>query len=96
MKLIPYTVFAVLLVTAFATNALANELAAVNESKISLTAAISAAETHQGGRAFEAELDTDSFSPTYEVGIIKDSKLYDVRVDAVSGKVTGAREDVDD
>ncbi len=98
MKIIPYTVFAVLLVTAFATNALADsqDIKAAAQAKISLVQAIEAAEKHQGGKAIDASIDDDSFSPTYEVSVVKDAKLYDVRVDAVSGSVLGAREDMDD
>lgn len=98
MKLIPYTAFAVLLVTAFATNALADadDIKAAAQAKISLVQAIQAAEKHQGGKAIDASIDDDSFSPTYEVSVVKDDKLFDVRVDAVNGAVLGAREDKDD
>lgn len=97
-KIIPYTAFAVLMVTAFATNALADsdDIKAAAEAKISLVQAINAAEKHQGGKAIDASIDDDSFSPTYEVSVVKDAKLYDVRVDAVNGSVLGSREDKDD
>lgn len=68
----------------------------MKEAKVSLINAIQAAEKHQGGRAYEANLDDDSFRPAYEVSVIKDDRIYDVQVDAVTGEVLGAREDIDD
>ena len=97
-KIIPYTAFTVLVITAFATNALADaeDVKAASEAKISLVQAIQAAEKHQGGKAIDASIDDDSFTPTYEVSVVKDAKLYDVRIDAVSGGVLNTREDKDD
>ena len=66
------------------------------EAKISLIQAIQAAEKDQGGKAIEANLDDDSFKPAYEVNIVKDNRIFDVQVDAVTGEVTGVREDLDD
>jgi uncharacterized membrane protein YkoI len=75
----------------------AEEIKLFREAKITLSEAIAAAEKHQPGKAVEAGLDDDSFTPTYEVNILtQDSRAYDVRVDAVSGKVIGSREDIDD
>lgn len=75
----------------------ASDIRALSESKISLVQAIQAAEKSQSGRAIDAGIDDDSFTPTYEVSVVKDNNtVFDVRVDAVSGKVLGAREDIDD
>jgi len=68
----------------------------LGETKVTLSQAIDAAQKETGGVAYEASLDDDSFTPTYEVNVAKDGKSYDVRVDAVTGKVTGTREDLDD
>lgn len=98
MKIIPYAAFVAVAITAFFTNAYADadDIKAASEAKISLVKAIETAEAHQGGRAIDASIDDDSFSPTYEVSVLKDNREYDVRVDAVSGGVLGAREDKDD
>lgn len=87
-----------LLALSLASNAYADreDIRLLAETKISLVDAIKAAESHQGGKAVDAGLDDDSFKPTYEVSVVKDDRLYDVRVDAVSGEVIGAREDIDD
>jgi uncharacterized membrane protein YkoI len=74
----------------------AEEVRALSEAKISLVQAITAAEQYQGGQAYEAGLEDDSFKPEYEIGVVKDGKVYEVRVDGVSGEVIGAREDLSD
>lgn len=73
-----------------------SDIRALQETKITLTQAIDAAEKNQGGQAIEASLDDDSFKPAYEVSIAKDGRIFDVEVDGVSGEVLGAREDIDD
>ncbi|OFC69421.1 PepSY domain-containing protein [Alteromonas confluentis] len=73
-----------------------SDVRAFNEAQITLSQAIAAAESEQGGKAFEAGIDDDSFTPAYEVTVVKDNKVFDVRVDAKSGEVTGVREDYDD
>lgn len=72
------------------------EMAMLAEAKISLTEAIALAEKHLGGKATSASIDDDSFTPTFEVSVTKDGKLFDVQVDGVKGTVTGSREDLDD
>lgn len=68
----------------------------LSEAKITLIQAIEIAEKDQGGKALDASIDDDSFTPTFEVSVTKDGKVYDVRVDGVKGTVTDAREDIDD
>lgn len=68
----------------------------LNETKITLTQAIAAAEKDRGGRAIDAGLDDDSFRPAYEVTVVAGDRIWDVQVDGVSGEVTGSREDLDD
>ena len=66
------------------------------EAKVVLTQAIATAEQHLGGRAIGAKLDDDSFKPAYEVTVVKDNRVFDVQVDAVTNAVLGSREDTDD
>ena len=66
------------------------------QAKVMLTQAIATAEQHLGGRAIGAKLDDDSFKPAYEVTVVKDNRVYDVQVDAVTNAVLGSREDTDD
>ena len=66
------------------------------QAKVVLTQAIATAEQHLGGRAIGAKLDDDSFKPAYDVAVVKDGRVYDVQVDAVTNAVLGSREDMDD
>jgi len=68
----------------------------IQEASITLVEAIQAAEAHQGGKAFDAQIEDDSFSPEFEVTILADGRIFDVRVDAKTGDVIGSREDLDD
>jgi uncharacterized membrane protein YkoI len=61
-----------------------------------LTQAIATAEQHLDGRAIGAKLDDDSFKPAYEVTVVKDNRVFDVYVDAVTNAVISSREDMDD
>ena len=73
-----------------------SDIRLLNETKISLTDAIKAAEKDRNGRAIDASLDDDSFRPAYEVSVAVGDRIYDVQVDGTDGKVLGAREDMDD
>lgn len=73
-----------------------DEIRAMQDAKVSLIEAIQAAEASEGGKAYEASIDDDSFRPEYEVTILRDDRVYDVRVNAETGEVIGAREDLDD
>ena len=66
---------------------------AVSEAKISLIDAITAAEQHQGGVAFEAELEDNSIAPEYEVKVLQNGREYEVTIDGVNGSVKNVRED---
>jgi len=66
------------------------------ETKISLIEAIEIAQAHQGGIAYEAKLDDDSFTPEYEVDLVFEDRIYEVTVDGVTGEVRKVKEDKDD
>lgn len=72
------------------------DLKAFDGARISLVDAIQAAESAGNGKAFEAAIDDDSFEPEYEVSLARDGKVFDVRINAVTGEVKGVREDTDD
>ena len=69
---------------------------ALSDADISLVDAIVAAEGATQGKAFDAQIEDDSFSPEFEVSVVADGKIYDVIVDGVTGEVTSTREDRDD
>jgi uncharacterized membrane protein YkoI len=65
----------------------AKELALFSQAKISLTEAIKIAEQNVGGKAMEAELDDESNTIQFEIEILKDGKIHEVKVDGKTGKV---------
>ena len=66
------------------------------EAKITLIEAIEIAQEHQGGIAYDAKLDDDSFTPEYEVELVANDRFYEVTVDGVTGEIRKVKEDHDD
>jgi len=91
-----FVIPATLILTSVGASADNDDARAFYEAKITLQQAIEAAVNHHGGQPFEASIDDDSFSPAYEVSVVKRSRVFDIRLDAISGEVTGIREDLDD
>lgn len=70
-----------------------DDIRLLGETKINLTEAIAIAEKHQSGRAYEAELDSDSFSPVYEVKVVSsDNRMFELDIDGVTGEVRNVKE----
>jgi len=65
----------------------AKELQLFSQAKISLVDAIKVAEQKTGGKALEAELDDDAQAVQFEVEIVKDGKVHEVKVDGKTGEV---------
>jgi len=65
----------------------AKELKLLSQAKISLTEAIKAAEQKVGGKAMEAEVDEESNAVQFEIEVLKDGKIHEVKVDGKTGKV---------
>ena len=72
-----------------------DEISMLNQAKISLVDAIQAAESNLNGKALEASIDDDALTPTFEVKILKEGRVYKVRVDGKTKEVLGSREDRD-
>ena len=67
------------------------------KAKISLGQAVNTAEAQVGGKATRAELDGERGSVVFNVEVVTaDSKVIDVRVDAVDGKVLSSKQDHSD
>lgn len=86
----------VAVLTVVATNVYADkEALKLQETDISLTQAIDIAEKHVEGRAYEAELDKNSFGLEYEIDLIKEGAEHpmkiEVTIDAKSGEVLNQR-----
>lgn len=69
---------------------------AIDNAKISLVQAISAAEQHVGGKAAKGEYELDKGQWVYDIEVIRDQKVTDVKVDPATGKVLSAEEDKPD
>lgn len=81
------TIRAILLAAAAAAAVTAPAVAQVVRPKITLAQAVATAEAEFGARAYDAEFDMDLGDMVYEIGLVKNGKPLDVKVDAVSGKV---------
>lgn len=69
-------------------------LADLKKAKVTITQAISAAETHAAGTATRAELDSERGAVVFKVEVATpDQKVFEVTVDAVEGKVLSSRQD---
>src|SRR4030081_500502 len=70
-----------------------NDELAIAVAKIDLAKAVAAAEQHVGGKASKAEYERHKGQWVFDVEVVKDKKVMDVKVDAGSGKVISATED---
>jgi uncharacterized membrane protein YkoI len=84
---------ATVLAAAYAAKPAENDGAAIATAKISLAQAVSAAETHVGGKAARAEFEKSKGQWVFDVEVVKGAVVTDVAVDANSGKVLSATED---
>lgn len=82
--------------SAHAAKAMENDAIAIAGAKINLTQAVSAAEQHVGGKAARAEYERHKGQWVFDVEVVKDKKVMDVKIDPTSGKVLAATEDKDD
>lgn len=73
-----------------------NDALAIAAAKIGMTQAVTAAEQHIGGKAFRAEYERHKGQWVFDVEVVKDKKVMDVKVDSTSGKVIAAIEDKTD
>lgn len=100
MKQLTKTIIAGLMILGFSTAAMAdNDVAKyenlTSKAKKTLVQAIGAAESHHSGKAVSAELDSKLGTVIYEVEVLAKGEIYDVDVDANTGKVLNSRKDND-
>ena len=82
--------------TAYAAKSADNDALAISGATISITQAVTAAEQHVGGKASRAEYERHKGQWVFDVEVVKDTKVMDVKVDPVSGNVIAATEDKTD
>ena len=82
--------------TAYAAKSAENDALAISGAKIGMAQAVTAAEQHVGGKASKAEYEQDKGQWVFDVEVVKDKKVMDVKVDPTSGNVLTAVEDKTD
>jgi uncharacterized membrane protein YkoI len=87
---------ATLIGSAYAAKTQENDALAVTSAKIGMTQAVTAAEQHIGGKASRAEYERHKGQWVFDIEVVKDKKVMDVKVDPASGKVIAATEDKTD
>jgi uncharacterized membrane protein YkoI len=76
-----------------ATSSKENDALAISTAKIGLSQAVSAAEQHVGGKASRAEYERHKGQWVFDVEVVKDKTVTDLKVDPATGKVIAATED---
>lgn len=67
------------------------------KAKITLNQAIGTAEAHASGRATKAELEGEHGAVAFDVEVVTaDNKVFDVKVNAIDGKVLSSKQDMAD
>lgn len=78
-------------------NAANDAVADLAKAKVTLGQALTIAEAQLNGRATSAELDSEGGAVAYKVEVVAaNSKVFDMRIDAVDGKVLSSKQDVAD
>ena len=80
----------------YAAKSAENDALAISGATISLSQAVAAAEQHVGGKAAKAEFEKHKGQWLFDIEVVKDKKVMDVKVDPASGKVISAVEDKTD
>jgi uncharacterized membrane protein YkoI len=73
-----------------------NDATAGPRAAIALAQAVTAAEQHAGGRAVRAEYEQTRRGWAYDVEVLANGEVFDVRVDATTGAVLESSRDVAD
>ena len=87
------TVLAAAGAMAYAAKSIENDAISINQAKISMIQAITAAELHAGGKAVRAEYEKTKGGWVYDVEVLSGTKVFDVKVDADKGTVISSVED---
>ena len=81
---------------AYAAKSTENDALAVADARISMTQAVAVAEQHVDGKTSKAEYERHKGQWVFDVEVVKDKKVMDVKVDPTSGKVLAATADKTD
>jgi len=65
----------------------------ITEAKVDLANAVTVAEDHVGGKATHAAFEPSHGQLLYDVEVVGDHQVMDVKIDAMNGQVLSARAD---
>ena len=88
--------FAAAASVAYASKSIENDAMAIAKAKIPLAQAVATAEKHANGNAVRAEFENSKQGWIYDVEVVSNAKVFDVRVDADKGTVISSVEDKSD
>jgi uncharacterized membrane protein YkoI len=80
----------------FSAQAGGNDALAISTAKVDLGQAVTAAEQYVGGKAARAEYERHKGQWVFDVEVVKDRSVMDVKVDASNGRVLEAIADTTD
>ena len=72
------------------------EYNAMKQAKVTLTSAMQKAAQSVNGKVISAEFELEKGQAFYDIEIVKDNQIYDVSIDANTGKVLSSQVDVED
>lgn len=73
-----------------------NDALAINNAKIDIQHAIAAAESSTGGKTIRAEFENEHDKAVYDIEVVKENKVLDIRVDGETGQVIQSKiDDID-
>ena len=72
------------------------EYSAMKQAKVSLTSAMQKATQSVNGKVIGAEFELEKGQATYDIEVVKNNQIYDVSIDANTGKVLSSQVDMED
>ena len=72
------------------------EYSAMKQAKVSLTSAMQKAAQIVNGKVIGAEFELEKGQATYDIEVVKNNQIYDVSIDANTGKVLSSQVDMED
>ena len=72
------------------------EYSAMKQAKVSLTSAMQKAAQSVNGKVIGAEFELEKGQATYDIEVLKNNQIYDVSIDANTGKVLSSQVDIED
>ncbi len=72
------------------------EYSAMKQAKVTLTSAMQKAAQSVNGKVIGIEFELKKGQALYDVEVVKDNQIYDVSIDANTGKVLSSQIDVED